>query len=261
MAPSGTATTIPTAGRYRVLYASSERLGTFVETLAPFRPDPAVVAGLREIDAESDDARPVASGTVPKEWLMHRSIGSGRSRGRYVDIGAAETLAELRVAMTARLVHHALDDLDAAAIRMKLPRRLTPGHLPVHLRTRRCRPAAMGRHRVPLPARRQPPQLGIVRASPARGPHNDGDRTPRRGPPARPRTVGTAARGSVTGPRGHLSLGMRGQRRRTSPNSPTPSAFNTYPSLPIDAVGDAPGIVDAILEAFETHLRPAVGSV
>ncbi len=31
-------------GQYRVLYASSERLGVFLETLASFRPDPAILA-------------------------------------------------------------------------------------------------------------------------------------------------------------------------------------------------------------------------
>ncbi|HEV3321974.1 MAG TPA: RES domain-containing protein [Solirubrobacteraceae bacterium] len=37
-------------GSYRVLYASTRRVGTFIETLARFRPDLAVVAGLEEIE-------------------------------------------------------------------------------------------------------------------------------------------------------------------------------------------------------------------
>jgi hypothetical protein len=38
------------AGEYRVLYASSQRVGTFLEALARYRPDPALVAALDEID-------------------------------------------------------------------------------------------------------------------------------------------------------------------------------------------------------------------
>jgi hypothetical protein len=45
-------------GEYRVLYASSERLGTFLETLARYRPDPAIVAAYGEIASEEDDAYP-----------------------------------------------------------------------------------------------------------------------------------------------------------------------------------------------------------
>jgi hypothetical protein len=112
-------------GHYRVLYASSERVATFVETLARFRPDPAVVAGLEEIEAEPGDERPSVAGTVPREWLEHRAIGSGQLTGRYVEIGATETLSDLRTALAPRLVHYQLEDLDAAAIRMRVPRRFT----------------------------------------------------------------------------------------------------------------------------------------
>ena len=38
-------------GVYRVLYASTQRLATFVECLASFRPDPAIVAEYAAIDA------------------------------------------------------------------------------------------------------------------------------------------------------------------------------------------------------------------
>ena len=41
---------------YRVLYASSQRRGPFVETLARFRPDPAVSAGLEEIIGDDEGA-------------------------------------------------------------------------------------------------------------------------------------------------------------------------------------------------------------
>lgn len=45
------------ATSYRVLYASSQRLGAFVETLARLRPDLEVVAALGEIEGDQEDAR------------------------------------------------------------------------------------------------------------------------------------------------------------------------------------------------------------
>jgi RES domain-containing protein len=41
-------------GTYRVLYACSERIGAFVETLARFRPAPSVVTGLAAITGAED---------------------------------------------------------------------------------------------------------------------------------------------------------------------------------------------------------------
>ena len=41
-------------GAYRVLYASSTRFGALLETLARFRPDLAVIAGLSEIEGRDD---------------------------------------------------------------------------------------------------------------------------------------------------------------------------------------------------------------
>ena len=56
-------------GNYRVLYASSTRLGCFLETLARFRPDMALYAELQAIEGE-DDFVPV--GIVPRAWLSKR---------------------------------------------------------------------------------------------------------------------------------------------------------------------------------------------
>jgi hypothetical protein len=111
-------------GTYRVLYAATERHGAYVETLARFRPDPAVLAGLDEIDADTDEPAP-PRGVVPNAWFAVRSIGSTRLSGTYVDLGAAETLGALRTALASRLVHYGLVDLDGAAIRLSAPRRFT----------------------------------------------------------------------------------------------------------------------------------------
>ena len=110
------------AGSYRVLYASSTRLGAFVETLAPFRVDLAVIAGLQEIDAPEE---PVASSVLPRRWLAGRVIGEASLDGSFVDIGDADTLATIRAELAARAIHYGLSDVDAAAIRLHAPRRFT----------------------------------------------------------------------------------------------------------------------------------------
>ena len=109
-------------GTYRVLYASSQRLGAFLETFARFRPDLAVVAALAEIDGDGD---PIAAGTVPDEWFAHRVLGTAELDGHYADIGAAASLAVLRSRLAARAIHHGLPDIDAATVRLAAPRRFT----------------------------------------------------------------------------------------------------------------------------------------
>ena len=112
-------------GVYRVLYASTQRLSTFIECLAQFRPDPAVLAEYDAIEASDDDAAPLAAGELPAEWLTVRCLGSASLIGDYVDLGHHATIAELRRALAARLVHYDIDDLDAVTIRLTTPRALT----------------------------------------------------------------------------------------------------------------------------------------
>lgn len=108
---------------FRVLYASTQRLATFVECLAVFRPDPEVLAEYALIDSDpADSADPPAAGVVPAEWAEQLCIGHGRPAGSLVELGHHETLAALRVSLAARVVHHGIDDLDAATIRASAPR-------------------------------------------------------------------------------------------------------------------------------------------
>jgi hypothetical protein len=88
---------------YRVLYASTERRATFVETLARFRPDPAVVAGLAEISGDDEGALP--PGHLPISWVTVRMVGTATVAGRFADIGHSQSLAYLQRAMTDRLIH------------------------------------------------------------------------------------------------------------------------------------------------------------
>lgn len=109
-------------GTYRVLYACSQRVGAFVETLARFRPSAGLIAGLAVVEGEDHTLPP---GTIPPTWLDDRCVGVARVDGDFVDAGNAATLAALNEALAARLAHHGIRELDAAAIRVQAPRKLT----------------------------------------------------------------------------------------------------------------------------------------
>jgi hypothetical protein len=105
---------------YRVLYASSQRVGAFLETLARFRPDLEVLAELDLI--EGKDEPPAV---VPRMWLDKRLLGEATVEGRFVDVGDAASLATLRTALAASAIRYGLDEIDAATIRLRAPRAFT----------------------------------------------------------------------------------------------------------------------------------------
>jgi hypothetical protein len=109
-------------GEYRVLYASSQRLGCFLETLARYRPDMALYAELREIAGEDDL---VPAGIVPQEWFCNRMMGSANAHGRFADVGASDWLANLRRTLASLLIRHGIPDLDASVLQRSGPRVLT----------------------------------------------------------------------------------------------------------------------------------------
>jgi hypothetical protein len=114
-------------GRYRVLYASSQRLGCFLETLDVFRPDPAIAAAYAEMAVDDDEATEPL-GTLPRSWFAGRVVAKAVAAeicGVFVVIGAARTIATLRRVLGKRAAEHGLPDLDAAAIRLKAPRAFT----------------------------------------------------------------------------------------------------------------------------------------
>jgi hypothetical protein len=111
-------------GVYRVLYASSSRLGALVEVLARFRPDPHVFAALKEIEGDEGTATQ-PPGELEAAWLRRRCLGVARVGGEFVDVGHSTSLARFREALASRVLHHGLDDLDAATIRLSAPRRFT----------------------------------------------------------------------------------------------------------------------------------------
>jgi hypothetical protein len=110
---------------YRVLYASSERLGPFLETLARFRRDPAIAASEIAGDPRDADFPTMSAGVVPARWLEERTLGVGRCDASFADIGQTRSLAHLRVALAPMALHYRLDDLDASTIRAGAPRAFT----------------------------------------------------------------------------------------------------------------------------------------
>jgi hypothetical protein len=111
-------------GEYRVLYASSQRLGAYLETLARFRPDPALQAAMSEID-DDPECPTMPAGLVPAGWRERRCIGAAYHPGPFADVGHSDSIAHLRAALAAQILHHGLDDLDAGDLRRRAPRRFT----------------------------------------------------------------------------------------------------------------------------------------
>lgn len=109
-------------GYYRVLYAASQKLSCFLETLARYRPDLSLLAELHQIEGEDDF---VPLGTVPSEWRDERLLGTAAVEGNYADIFAAEWIALLRQQLADECLRLGLSDLDASVLQSHSPRRLT----------------------------------------------------------------------------------------------------------------------------------------
>ena len=70
-------------GYYRVIYASSQRLTCYIETLARFRPSLSLLAELDEIEGDNDL---LPLGTLPREWLAGRMMGKATLDGIFADV-------------------------------------------------------------------------------------------------------------------------------------------------------------------------------
>ena len=101
---------------FRVLYVAEQRLACFVEMLAAFRLDVALLASLAQI---TGSAEPLPVPRVPSDWYARRKLGrlSVAPGQRWLDLRAPETLQTLRVEMAAVLAHLGLPDLDVSATR------------------------------------------------------------------------------------------------------------------------------------------------
>jgi hypothetical protein len=110
-------------GVYRVLYASSQRLGCFIETLARFHVDVSFVADLALMENGEDDF--TAFGTVRRAWLKGRCIGTANVGGEYADIYALEWVSHLRVALAGIALKLGMEDIDLSSLERAEPRLLT----------------------------------------------------------------------------------------------------------------------------------------
>jgi hypothetical protein len=109
-------------GRYRILYASSQKLGCFMETLARFRVDPKLAAELAAIQGD-DDFYPL--GEVPLEWFSVRTIGVARLTGTFAEVCSAEWISRLQVKMISHLASFGIEDFDASTIQSSSKREVT----------------------------------------------------------------------------------------------------------------------------------------
>lgn len=101
------------AGEYRVLYAASQLLSCYVETLARFRPDQKLKEELAAIQGE-DDFQPI--GYIPEDWFDNRYIGRATVKGRYADLYTAEWVSQLRPHLQSQCIKLGLPELDLSVL-------------------------------------------------------------------------------------------------------------------------------------------------
>lgn len=112
-------------GEYRVLYVCASRTGAFCETLAPLRPRVDLLDAIEAIAAAEEDAGALAVGAVPSRWLEGRVVGQAGAAGVFAEVGHSRTIASLRAVLGTATAAMGLEELDAATIRLRAPRRLT----------------------------------------------------------------------------------------------------------------------------------------
>jgi hypothetical protein len=109
-------------GTYRVLYASSQRLGCYLETLARFRVDLTLYAELSEIEGE-DDFTPL--GQVPLAWAKPRMLGLAGHDGKFADLYGSDWIGLLRRDLAADCLEFGITELDASVLQGSTARALT----------------------------------------------------------------------------------------------------------------------------------------
>ena len=107
---------------YRVLYASSQRLGCFLETLARFRIDPTLLTELAQIEGP-DDYCPL--GEVPMEWVEKRIMGLATTDKDHADVCSSEWISRLRKLLASSLKKFGVEEFDASVLQQTAPRILT----------------------------------------------------------------------------------------------------------------------------------------
>jgi hypothetical protein len=110
-------------GVYRVIYAASQRLGCFLETMARFRVSLAMIEDLALMEGGEDDFAPF--GTVDRTWVKARSIGNADVSGEFADVYAVRWVAHLRWVLAAAAKKLGISDIDLSTLERAEPRILT----------------------------------------------------------------------------------------------------------------------------------------
>ena len=99
---------------FRALYLAEQRLACFVETLASFRPDLAILADLGNIAAGDAGDRAPRLGRLPPDWLTTHRIGwlQPRPDVKVLDLRALETRETLRAELAPFLRARGYRDFD-----------------------------------------------------------------------------------------------------------------------------------------------------
>lgn len=105
-----------------MLYASSQRLGCYLETLARFRVDLTLYAELSEIEGEDDFT---SLGHVPLAWAKPRMLGSAEHDGKYADLYGSDWIGLLRRGLAADCLELGITELDASVLEGSNSRALT----------------------------------------------------------------------------------------------------------------------------------------
>lgn len=118
------------SSEFRTICAADSLYACFVEILAHLRPDLEEdgSALLDDIDEDPQDAIefPVPpAGTIDRTWLSGKMVATATLDGRYVDVGASDTIAALRPDFLRLALSLGFDDFDAAALKSAYPRDLT----------------------------------------------------------------------------------------------------------------------------------------
>ncbi len=110
------------AGDYRVLYAASQLLSCYVETLARFRPDQKLKEELAAIKGE-DDFQPI--GYIAADWFEDRYIGRARVEGRYADLYTTGWVSQLRPHLQPFCIQLGLPEFDLSVLMQAQKRIIT----------------------------------------------------------------------------------------------------------------------------------------
>lgn len=117
-------------GVFRTVYAGDSLYACYVEVLAYARPDlkPDGEDLLADITEDQEDASAYPAppaGTIPREWIGARMVGTAALSGPYADVRAVGTIAALRPVFLRFALALGYPDFDAAALKSAHPRELT----------------------------------------------------------------------------------------------------------------------------------------